>query len=77
MGTRGRKNKAGTQVAGLLCKDEKTRTFPRASEGYGKPTDPYREDGREGATWYHQDKGLGGKGTCHIKRGTEVGLLPS
>lgn len=35
------------------------------------------EEGREGATWCHQDKGLGAKGTCHIKRGAEVRLLPS
>lgn len=33
--------------------------------------------GRRGATWCHQDKGLGAKGTCYIKRGVEVGLLPS
>lgn len=77
MGPRGRKNKAGTQVTGLLRKDEKTSTFPRASEGYGRPTYPCREEGRKGATWCHQDKGLGAKGTCYIKRGVEVGLLPS
>lgn len=35
-----------------------------------------RRAGR-GATWCHQDKGLGAKGTCYIKRGVEVGLLPS
>lgn len=49
-----------------MCKDEMTGLsleLQRVME------DPLGEEGRKGAAWRCQDKGLGAKGTCHIKRG--------
>lgn len=77
MGPRGRKNKAGTQVTGLLCKVEKTSTFLELQRVMEDPLTLVERRGGRGATWCHQDKGLGAKGICYIKRGVEVGLLPS